>query len=190
VPRRTGEIGTARDVRNGRSAELAYGGDNGGCLKRVAVIELQLPHRPALIELGRGDARPEAQAWAEPALRDQRVQVGQDLFPGREPPAPARGPERERVQVRRDVAGKAWICVIPPDPPEFVSLVDDEEVLDARLLKGRGHADPPEPGADDDHAVGRMLGHGLSLACARPGLRTCPGAGSGHEPGIGSITKR
>src|SRR5260221_3633518 len=95
VPRRTGEIGMARDVRNGRTAELAYGGDNGACLKRVAVIEFQLPHRPALIELGRGDARPEAQARAEPARRAPRAQGGQELFPGGGRAAHERATERE-----------------------------------------------------------------------------------------------
>jgi len=167
VPPRPGEAVAPRDVGQGRPVELPDGRDHGGGLERAAVVEGEVPYRAALVELGGGDARAEAEVGAEPALLGHFVQVGEDLLPGREAAAPAARPERERVQVRRDVAGQARVGVVTPGPPEIAGPVEDEEVIDACLPERRGHADPPEPGADHHHAVGRMLGHGLSLAlCA------------------------
>src|SRR5207248_1890872 len=77
-------------------------------------------------------------------------QVRQDLVPGREHPGPARVLlERERVQVRRDVAGAARIRVVPPGTAEVAGLLQDDEVLAACLLELDPHAQPGKPGPDD-----------------------------------------
>src|SRR5215472_16954581 len=99
---------------------------------------------------------------AETVPLGQVTQVGQDLPLRREPAAPAPRPERERVQMRGHVTGGTGIGVVPPGSPGPVALVDDEEVLDARAPQRDTHADPAEPGADYDHAVRRISGHGPS----------------------------
>src|ERR1700730_15401860 len=165
--RGAGEIVAPHDVGAGRPVELPDGGDDGAGPERVAIVESEVPSGAALVELGGGDARTEPEVGADPAVRGQSAQVGQDLLPRREATAPAGRPERERVQVRRHVAGEARVGIVAPGPPEVVASVDDEEVLDAGLLERRGHADSPEPGAGHDYPVRRLLGHGPSLAlCA------------------------
>jgi len=144
------------------------GGDDRAGLQRAAVLEGEPPHGAALVELGGGHARAEAQVRAELALIHQRAQVGQDLLPRREAAAPAPRPERERVQGRRHITAQARVGVVPPDPPEVITPVKDDEVLDARLLERRSHADPPEPGTDHDRPVRRILWHGPSLAARQP----------------------
>jgi hypothetical protein len=93
------------------------------------------------------------------------VQVSQDLPAPWETPAPARRPERERVQLRRHVASQARVAVIPPRPAEVSGPLNHDEVVDARLLKRDSHADPAESGADDHHPV--RHGHSLALCLAR-----------------------
>jgi hypothetical protein len=118
---------------------------------------------------------------AEAVLGRQRVQVRQDLLARREAPAPAPGPKRERVQVRRYVAGQARIAVIAPRSAEVIGAVQHDEIVDARLLERDRHADPAESRADDDHPV--RHGRSLALCSAR-----CHMGPDRHKPGTGSIT--
>ena len=170
VPRRAGEVVAARDVRKGGPAQLADGRHDGGRLQRGAILQGEIPYGAALVELGGRHAGAETEMGPEPALVGQRVQVRQDLLPRREAAAPAAWPERERVEVRRHVAGQAGVGVVPPGPAEVGCPVEHEEVPDARLLERQRHTEPREPGADHDHPVPRMLRHRLSLAlrAARP----------------------
>ncbi len=128
VPRRAGEIVAPGDVGQGGPVELTDSGDHGSCLDRVAIIQGQVPHGVALVELGGCDASAETNVRAEPALGGQRVQVAQDLLLRREAAAPPPRPERERVEVRRHVAGEPGVGVVAPGPAEFGCPVDDEEV--------------------------------------------------------------
>ena len=175
VPRRAAEVVPARDAGQGRPVELTDGGDDGVRAQPLAVVQGELPHRAALVELGGGDAGAQPQAGAQPVLGGQRLEVAQDLLLRRKAPAPAPRPGRERVQPGRHVAGGPGVGVVPPGPAQAVALVDDEEVPDARLFEGHGHAEPAEPGADHDHAVRRILGHGPSSRSARPRARMLPG---------------
>jgi len=52
VPRRAGEIVPARDIGKGGPAELAHGRYDRGGLQRAAVLQDEVPQRPALVELG------------------------------------------------------------------------------------------------------------------------------------------
>ena len=125
---------------------------------------------------------------AKTVLLGQVAQVAKDLPLRREAAAPAPRPERERVQVRRHVAGGTGIGVVPPGSPWLFALVDDEEVLDARPPQRDTHADPAEPGTDHDHAVWRTSGHEPSSRGTRP-RRMWPGDPGAHRgPGTGRIT--
>ena len=188
VPGGSGEIAAARDVRQGGPVELPDRGDHGTRLDGVAVAEGEVPQGTALVEPARGDARTEAQMRAETVLLGQVTQVGQDLPLRGEAAAPAPRPERKRVQVRGHVTGGTGIGVVPPGSPGPVALVDDEEVFDARPPQGDAHADPAEPGTDDDHAVRRIPGHRPSSRVARP-RRALPGYQARRGPGTGRITE-
>jgi hypothetical protein len=134
MPRGAGEPVPAGDVGQDGAAELADGADDRGGLQCGAVVQGEVPDRAALVELGGRDSSAEAQVRAEAVLGDQRVQVRQDLVARRVPPAPAPGPERERVQVRRYVAGQAGVGVVAPGSAEVIGPVQHDEVADARLL--------------------------------------------------------
>ena len=99
MPRGSGELVPAGDVRKGGAAELADGADDRCRLHCPAIVQGEVPDRAALVELGRRDPAAEAEVRAETVPGDQRVQVSQDLVACREATAPAPGPERERVQL-------------------------------------------------------------------------------------------
>ena len=54
--------------------------------------------------------------------------------------------------MRRDVAGAARVGVVPPGAADVLGLLQDDEVVPAGLLELDRHAEPGEPGADDDDA--------------------------------------
>src|SRR5207247_8042881 len=85
-----------------------------------------------------------------------------DLRLAREGPAPAWvGRERERVQVRGDVAGAAGVGVVPPGAAEVVGALEHQEVVDAGLAEPDRGAEPAEAAADDrDAQVGRVAHRG------------------------------
>ena len=62
------------------------------------------------------------------------------------------GFEREGVQVRRHITGRAGIGVVAPDAAQGALFLEDREVFKARQLEVMGHAQPPETGADDGHS--------------------------------------
>jgi hypothetical protein len=94
----------------------------------------------------------------EPVLSGESLQVAQDVGLRGEPARPLRaGLARERVEVRRHVAGRARVGVGPPDAADAVGAVEDREL--ARLgpagpAQGHAQPDPAEPGADDGHPRG------------------------------------
>ena len=188
MPRGAGEVAAARDIGQGVPVELPDRGDHRARLDGVTVAEGEVPEGTALVELAGGDACAQAQMRAEAVLLGQLAQVGKDLPLRGKAATPAPRPERERVQVRGHVAGGTGVGVVPPGPPGPVALVDDEEVLDARPPERDAHADPAEPGTDDDHAVRRIPGHRPSSRAARP-RRVLPGYQASREPGTGRITE-
>ena len=78
------------------------------------------------------------------------LEVGADLRLRRVGPAPVRvRGERERVEVRGDVAGAAGVGVRPPGAADVGVALEDHEVVDALLAQPDGEAEAGEPGADD-----------------------------------------
>src|SRR5215467_16330443 len=96
---------------------------------------------------------------AKIVLCGEFMNVSERLWLRRKAAAAVARRERERVQVRWDVAGGTRVGVVSPDPAKVIGLVDDEEVGDTHALQCHGHADPAEPRADHNDAVGRMLWH-------------------------------
>ena len=52
--------------------------------------------------------------------------------------------------MRRDVAGRARIGVVAPGAADAVGLLEDDEVVDPRLLELDARRQAGEPRADDD----------------------------------------
>src|SRR5205085_6721932 len=57
--------------------------------------------------------------------------------------------ERERVQMRGNVARRAGIGVLAPDAAEIVGFLEDGEAIEPRLLQVVRHAEPGKARADD-----------------------------------------
>jgi hypothetical protein len=100
------------------------------------------------------------QLGVEPGVREDpealgaAAQVVEDLVAHRVGAVPVRvARERERVQVRRDVALAAGIAVGPPGAAHVAAALDDDEVLRALLLQPDRHAEAAEAGADDGYLV-------------------------------------
>src|SRR5215831_2397459 len=75
--------------------------------------------------------------------------------------------ERERVQVRRDVAGAPGVGVVPPSAADRGRRLQDDEVGHARLAQPDARAEPAEASADDGDA--HVFRHGVSVP--DPGAR-------------------
>jgi hypothetical protein len=120
--------------------------------QRLAGRRPQSPVPGRLVEGGLGDVLAEPEVVGQPELVDTGLQVLLDLRLWGVDPAPAgvRG-ERERVQVRRDVAGRARVRVVAPRPADAIAPVEDDEVADPGLPEPDRHADTGETAADDRH---------------------------------------
>ena len=107
--------------------------------------------RPALgVEAGLGDLGASRRCGSIPKSRAHVLEVGEDLRLRRVTARPvvARG-ERERVQVRGDVAGGARVGVRAPDPADRVAALEHGQLLEPGLAQPDRRADAAEPGADD-----------------------------------------
>ena len=60
--------------------------------------------------------------------------------------------EREGIQVRRHIAGRARVGVHPPRAADVISPLEHQEVGVPVFLKGDRGAEPGESGPDDQHA--------------------------------------
>ena len=93
---------------------------------------------------------PEPDMRPDPVFVGDLFQIGEDLGPGRVAARPALpGGERERVEVRGNVAGRARVGVGPPDAADAVGALEDGEVADAGLEQLDAHADAAEPRPHD-----------------------------------------
>ena len=102
-----------------------------------------------------GDLGVEADVRPQAVLVRAVIEVREDLGLRAEAPRPARVRlEGERVEVRRDVARRARVVVVAPGAADAVRLLEDREVVDARLLEADPHPQPREAGADDEDLVG------------------------------------
>ena len=61
--------------------------------------------------------------------------------------------ERERIQQRRNIAGRTGIRVVPPGAADAVAALQDDEIVDAGLGELDRRADAGESGADDEGVV-------------------------------------
>ena len=62
--------------------------------------------------------------------------------------------ERERVEMRRDVAGAAGIPVVPPGPADLLAFFENQERVDTGFTKLDRHAESRKTGADDQDIDG------------------------------------
>jgi hypothetical protein len=138
-------------------------------------------HRPdGLVEGGRQHlgAQPDVRQHAEVAGDVAHVLL--DLGLRGEPPRPVRlRGEREGVEVRRDVAGRARVGVGAPDAADVVAPLEQHEVLDAGLLQPDGGRHAAEAGSDDRHT-----GHAATLGTGPPAAHVARGQPldtSGHH---------
>src|SRR5919198_1372549 len=59
--------------------------------------------------------------------------------------------ERVRVEMRRDVAGRARVGVVTPGPADLAAPLENEEVVAAVFAQPDGGPQAGEPAADDEH---------------------------------------
>ena len=199
VHHRTAELVQPDQIGPGRSGELADRRHQHVRLERLAGAAGHPPASGAVVVVSRDHpgAEPDLRQHAEPV--GDLLQVGQDLGLLRVPPGPVRvRRERQRVQVRRHVAGATGVGVLAPDAADLVTLLEQgDQVATAQQLGGQ--ADPAETGADHQHTgsltrTGPLSLHRLDpLRWARPrqagrvwrGWRARRGWSTGRRPPAG-----
>ena len=116
--------------------------------------------------------KPKRMCGAHAVFVGHPLEVVADLLLRREHRGPVRVRlERERVQVRRHVAGAARVGVLAPGAADRVGLLEDDEVLDARFLELDRCADAGEAVADDHDLVDGSGGRGGRMGGADGGSR-------------------
>jgi hypothetical protein len=86
----------------------------------------------------------------QPVPRHHRLDIGENLRLQRIDAGPVRLLiEREPVQVRLDVAGRAGIGIVAPGAAHPVRFFKHDEIVVAGLLQADRHAEAAEAGADD-----------------------------------------
>ena len=142
-------------------------------------------------------ARPDAVEHAV-AARDV-LEVGLDLRLRRVAARPARvGLERELVEVRRHVAGRAGIGVVVPDAADALALLEHGDVVVAGAPQHHDRADAGEAAADDGdrgtvraHGSDTIRRHGLARG-GQPGAEEHDGlpAREGAPAGAKRVKRR
>ena len=85
----------------------------------------------------------------EPVLGRELFEVVEDLWLRRVGARPVvLALEREGVEVRGDVARRTGIRVVPPSSADAVGLLENHEVVEARLAQLGAHAESARPGPD------------------------------------------
>ena len=111
------------------------------------------PAAGAGVPVGARDLVPEADPPADARRAGERDEVVLDLAARREQPRPARvRRERQRVEVRGDVARDARVRVLPPRAADLTGLLEHDDVGDAGLAQPDREAQPAEARADDGDA--------------------------------------
>ena len=170
VPPRRVEHRPGEAVQTGHCGQLRLGEAAGGGhqhLRREGpAIGLHAPAARVLVPPRPCHLRAEPDQGLDPAVAGNVPEVVEDLGLRSEEAAPVRVQrERERVQVRRDVARTARVCVRPPRPAEPVVALEDHEVLVSSLAQPDRGADAAESRADDrdanvpEPALGTRLEH-------------------------------
>ena len=154
-----GEVLAPGQAGNARLVELPGRQHDGVGLVAAPVGGLD---RPAALRVAPRARRDLAVRLHEPVdavvVRDL-AQIAKDLVLRRAQARPVLAlRERERVQVRRDVASGARVAVVVPGSAELRRGIENRQVVEAVALQLDRGADAAEAGADDDHrerAVGR-----------------------------------
>lgn len=153
MERRAGEARAPGDVWKGRSTQAAAARDDDRRPQRRAALGRDLPRVAGRVEARRDHAGAEAEVPTEPEAIGAAPQVVEDLALRRELAGPVGvGRERERVEVRRHVAGGPGVVVVAPGAADVAGLLEDDEVVDPRLLESDRHAEPREARAEDQDA--------------------------------------
>src|SRR5918995_607488 len=124
------------------------------------VVEVRdYPGRRALEEVPVGHPRRAEQLAVEARVPEDveapgaAAQVVQDLVAHGIRAVPVVPRERERIEIRRDVALAARVAVRPPGAADVRAAFEHDEILDALLLEADRHPEAAEAGADDRHLV-------------------------------------
>ena len=148
----TTEFVAALDVGQGRDVQRARARDQELPDEFAAVFGEDVPALLVVVPVGSVDVRIELDVAAQPVFLGDSLEVVPDLGLIGERVLPVGlGLERERVQVRRDVAGAAGVTVVAPRAADVVELLQDDEVH-ALLLQLDRHSQAGEAGPDDDGA--------------------------------------
>jgi AcrR family transcriptional regulator len=152
VERRSPEPVEARDVGDRWRAEPADRRDEELGRERLA-RDLEPPDAPVLVPLGPFELLAEADVRTDAEAVGHAAEVGLDLGLEREGARPVGvRRERERVEVRRDVALAARVGVVAPGAADLVAALEHHEVVHAGLLELDRHAEAGEAAADDRDA--------------------------------------
>ena len=161
-----GEALEARRCRGGRvrdSGPLPSTSSLGGELAGRGVSSRH--DRSAVVPGGVEHLEAEADVAQHAVLLGASPEVGLDLGLGRVGLGPVRvGCERERVEVRRDVAAAAGVGVVAPGAADVVGPLEDD-VLDVPIGEPDRGGEAGEPRADDDRSG---VGHGPGTYRRRP----------------------
>ena len=156
IPSRRVERGAAerrgpRDVRVRGQVQRARGGHHGPRLVAAHFAVLNGHDGPApgvVVPVHPLDRAAVPDVLVHTVLAGAHPQVVPDLLLRREEAAPVRVQlEGVGVERRRHVARAARILVVAPGPAEVIALVQDEEVIESRLLQRDPHPDAAEPGS-------------------------------------------
>jgi len=166
----------AWNFRVGRTVELAGRSDQDARQYDVALGRFDLPEAALFVERRAQHLRVKTNVLHKSILGDAVLLVAVNVRLARIKPRPVEILlERERVQRRRDVAGRAWICVIPPGATDLVRLFQHYEIGDPSLAQFDRHSESAKSGSYDHGCQGLLrrrcavLCHGflLGFLCAR-----------------------
>ena len=147
-----GEAVEPFDPGVGLAVELAGGDDHRLALPAAPVGARRRPDAAVLVPAACGHLDVAGDAPVDPVLAGDVAQVFEDLGLRRAEPQPVAAlRERVRVEVARDVAGRARIAVVEPGAAELGRPVEQGDVVEAVGLQLDAGADAAEPGPDDHY---------------------------------------
>ncbi len=140
------------NVRQCRLGERANGRDH-EIRRELPLRSAHVPPRLVLVPSDLLNFDSEPMPVKHVVLSGNPLDVGLNLglFGVRTAPTGVRR-EREGIQVRRHIAGRARVGVHPPRAADVISPLEDQEVGVPVLLKGDRGTEPGESGPDDQHA--------------------------------------
>ena len=146
------ELAEAGDVRNVGPVQLSEPAHHD--VRLVTITDGRRERPPAGLlgpgHLGDLGLEPQVRTQFEPG--HQRLEVVEDLGLFGELPGPVGlGREREAVEVRRDVAPRARIAVVPPGSPHPVGLLEEGEGVASGEFELDRHRQPTRAPTDDRH---------------------------------------